>query len=122
MSEYLYQLFIIIRRTRKQDFIDWVRSHPNAAAKLGLDVVVESEGVKITTIPRPNSAAPVQVLGSASWITSEQRDFWIQVKDLVPVAWQGDIEGAIRRLDNRLDFDEWLASQSTPLYRIIEDE
>jgi hypothetical protein len=120
-NPYTHQLFFIVKKSRKQDIIDWIDNHPEAAAKLGLGDVIANEVVKITTTPPPNSGATVQVLGVASFITKAQRDFWVSIKDKVPVDLEDDIEGTIRRTDNMLDFDVWLAGQSTPLYRIQED-
>lgn len=116
-NPYTHQLFFIVKKSRKVDLLDFLANHPNVAARLGLDDVIGSEVVKITVTPPPNSGATVQVLGVASWITKEQRDFWVDIKDEVPVAWQDDVDGAIRRTDNRLDFDDWLASLAVPLYR-----
>lgn len=117
-NPYKYQLFFICKETRKQDIKNWIDNHPNAAAKLGLGDVIANEVVKITATPPPNAGSAHQVLGASSWITQEQRDFWVSIKDRVPPDIRDDIEGAIRRTDNRLDFDEWLASQAIPLYRL----
>jgi len=116
-NPYTHQLFFIVKKSRKADLLTFLANHPNAAARLGLDDVIGSEVVKITVTPPPNSGANHQVLGVASWITKKQRDFWVSIKNEVPPAWQGDVEGAIRRTNNRLDFDDWLASLATPLYR-----
>lgn len=119
---YTHQLFFIVKKGRKQEIVDWIDNHPNAAAKLGLGDVIGMEIVKITVTPPPNAGSNYQVLGVASFITKAQRDFWVNIKDKVPPDLMDDIEGAIRRTDNRLDFDEWLASLSTPLYRLEPDE
>lgn len=121
MNSYTHQLFFITLKTRKQDIIDWINNHPNAAARLGLGDVIANEIVKITTTPPPNAGSNHQVLGVASFITQEQRDFWVSIKDKVPPDLADDIDGTIRRTDNRLNFDSWLASLSTPLYRLEEE-
>lgn len=120
-NPYKHQLFFITKKTRKQEIIDWIDNHPDAAAKLGLGDVIGMEIVKITVTPPPNVGANFQVLGVASFITQAQRDFWVGIKDKVPADLRDDIEGVIRRTDNRLDFDEWLESQTTPLYRLDEE-
>lgn len=121
-NPYTHQLFFILRKTRKADFLDWLENHPNKAARLGLDDVIGLERVKITTTAPPNFGSPFQVLGTAVFITQEQRDFWVSIKDDVPLAWQDDVDGTIRRINNRLDFDDWLASLTPPLYRLEEEE
>jgi len=119
---YPHELLLALKKTRKAAFVTWIRSHPERAAKLGLDNVIEGEVIKLCLVPLPNATATVVAFGTHSWISDEQKAFWIQVKDKVPAAWKDDIDGAIRRTDNRLDFDDWLAGLSTPLYRIVEDE
>jgi hypothetical protein len=117
VEPYPYQLFFVVRKTRAADLVAWIRANPDRASKLGLDHAIESERVKLSTVPQPNTGETVVALAVSSRISEKQRDFWIQVKTRVPAGWANDVDGAIRSNDNPLDFDEWLAGLSTPLYR-----
>jgi len=120
MNPYTHQIFFVVRKSRKQDFIEFIRNHSDLAAKLGFDSIIESERVKICSVPPPNHTNNVVVLGTASYITKEQRDWWVSIKDRVPTNWQDDVSGTIHRNDraDKPTFDSWL--ESVGLYRQVE--